>query len=432
MKIYPKCLFFVLTVLSTHPLLAQSSLDVLSYHLHLEPNFAKHVIKGDVTIKFKSDVQKDKITLDCGNLQVIKIDGEGVESFEQKSSKLTVLLRGDLSQEHEIQIHYKGSPERGMIFQDSPPQLYTIYFTSDWMVCNSSPDDRATLKMDILIADSLTSVASGEFLSVEKQQDGKKSLHRWEQMYESPSYTFGMAIGSFRKSHENHGGINLNYFTSRYSQKEMEVIFEKTRHMMDFFEDKSGIPYPQKSYSQVLMGHHYQEMSGFAVLKQQYGNLVLKDSTETNLISHELAHQWWGNRITCKSWNHMWLNEGMATFMSAAYNEHRFGSNKYMSDIGSYQKVYETIRKRGGDKPLVFRHWINPSPDDRNLVYFKGAYVMHLLRVELGDEEFWKGIKYFTKRFYDKSVVTNDFQKAMEESSQKNLGEFFDQWIYSK
>ena len=84
--------------------------------------------------------------------------------------------------------------------------------------------------------------------------------------------------------------------------------------MLDFFESKSGIPYPQKSYAQVLIGNHYQEMSGFAVLNHKYGTMVLKDGTETNLISHELAHQWWGNRITCRSWKHMWLNEGMATF----------------------------------------------------------------------------------------------------------------------
>ena len=411
--------------------MAQSGLDVLSYRLHLEPNFHTHEIGGNVIIRFKTDSREKGIELDCGDLDVMRVQGDLVEFYEQKGSKLLISLGDNPIEEYQIRVYYRGAPKRGMIFHDSNQQLYTVFFTSDWMVCHTNPDDRARVKMDLLISDALTSVACGDLVSIKKVGDGM-SLHSWEQAYETPSYTFGMAIGSFNRSQDNYNGIALNYFAARYPNQEIDVIFEKTSDMMDFFEDKSGIPYPQKSYTQVLMGNHYQEMSGFAVLKRQYGDLVLKDSTETNLISHELAHQWWGNRITCKSWNHMWLNEGMATFMSAAYNEYRFGRKKYLADIGSYQKVYESIIKRGGDRPLVFDNWINPSPDDRNLVYFKGAYVIHLLREELSDVEFWKGIKYFTQRFYDKSVVTIDFQKAMEESSQRDLQAFFDLWIYKK
>lgn len=171
-------------------------------------------------------------------------------------------------------------------------------------------------------------------------------------------------------------------------------------------------------------------MSGYSTLKGNYGKLVLKDSTEANLISHELAHQWWGNRITCKNWNHFWLNEAMATYLSAAYNEYRFGKEKYQSDIESYYKVYEAIKNRNNDKPLVFESWSNPSGDDRNLVYFKGAYVLHLLREKLGDEVFWKAIKFYSTKYFGKSVETADFQKAMEESSSVQLDDFFNEWIY--
>jgi aminopeptidase N len=171
-------------------------------------------------------------------------------------------------------------------------------------------------------------------------------------------------------------------------------------------------------------------MSGFSVLKNTYGELVLKDSTETNLISHELAHQWWGNRITCENWNHFWLNEAFATYMSAAYNEYRFGKEKYDSDIASYYKVYQEIKKRGSDKPLVFKDWSNPSQDDRNVVYFKGAYVLHCLRKEMGDESFWEGIKQYSKKHFGQLVTTVDFQNAMEESAKRNLDDFFKEWVY--
>ena len=171
-------------------------------------------------------------------------------------------------------------------------------------------------------------------------------------------------------------------------------------------------------------------MSGLSILKKSYGQWVLKDGTETNLISHELAHQWWGNRITCESWNHLWLNEAIATYMSAAYNEYRFGKDKYDKDIASYFNVYNDIKRRGKDKSLIFEDWSNPSKDDRNIVYFKGAYVLHLLRQEIGDETFWDCIKNYSQQYFDKTVTTADFRTIIENISGKNMDRFFNEWIY--
>jgi aminopeptidase N len=158
--------------------------------------------------------------------------------------------------------------------------------------------------------------------------------------------------------------------------------------------------------------------------------MVLKDSTETNLISHELAHQWWGNRITCKNWGHFWLNEGLTTYLSAAYNEYRFGTEKYNTDINTYFKVYQEIKNRKKDKPLVFVDWSNPTRDDRNIVYFKGAYVLHLLRQEVGEQNFWEGIRNYSQKNFDKLVTTQDFQHAIEEIVGRDLDKFFNEWVY--
>jgi aminopeptidase N len=128
----------------------------------------------------------------------------------------------------------------------------------------------------------------------------------------------------------------------------------------------------------------------------------------------------------------MWLNEAFATYMSAAYNEYRFGSKKYEQNIKAYYDVYEKIKAKGADKPLVFNKWTNPTADDRNLVYFKGAYVLHLLREEVGEENFWKGIHHYSRLYYGKWVLTKDFQQAMENSSSKDLSQFFDKWVYNK
>ena len=138
-------------------------------------------------------------------------------------------------------------------------------------------------------------------------------------------------------------------------------------------------------------------MSGLSVLSTTYAGSVLKDSSEIHLTAHELAHQWWGNRITCKSFNHFWLNEAFAVYMASAFNEYKFGKEKYLSDISLYKRIYDDVVKRGKDKALVFQGW-KALRDNRSIVYYKGAYVLHLLRQKMGDEAFWKGIQYYSQK----------------------------------
>ena len=173
-----------------------------------------------------------------------------------------------------------------------------------------------------------------------------------------------------------------------------------------------------------------QEMSGFTVLSESYGAEVLADEKEIWLGAHELAHQWWGNMVTCVDWNHFWLNEGIATFIAAAYKEHRFGRQEYMREIELYRKRYEKVRDAGKDRSLVFPNWDRPTSEDRSLVYNKGAYVIHLLRQELGERRFWPAFRQYTRAYFGKSVTTRDFQITMERASKRDLREFFSKWVY--
>ncbi|OJJ17332.1 hypothetical protein BKI52_30410 [marine bacterium AO1-C] len=402
--------------------------DVLAYQVRVEPDLSRRYIEGVVSIRFKSSASTGKVAFDSGRLIVTKVEGTQVKGFKQTGKQTIISLTPNNTQTYEIRLFYYGAPRRGFVFLNKAQKMYSVYFTSEWMVCNNAPDDRAPIKLEVLVPKGVISVASGVLKKTVNTSN--KVLFSWKQTYATPAYTYGFVIGSFDTTLDSHNDKLLKYYSDGYTKKEVKKIFQYTGDMMAFFEDKSGIPFPQDTYSQVLVGRHYQEMSGYAILKNSYGRLVLKDSTETNLISHELAHQWWGNMITCKNWKHFWLNEGFATFMSAAYNEHRFGKKKYEANIQAYFKVYDQIKSKGGDKPLVFKRWVNPSRDDRNLVYFKGAYVLHLLRKELGDAAFWKGIKSFSQTYYGKSVTTKDFQTAMEKSSNQSLKVFFSKWVY--
>lgn len=425
----PALLFFLGCLASIgHAQPAAQAPDVLHYEVTIEPAIEAKYLSGSVTIDFQVDPTAQAIVLNAGSLQIDTVSGPNVQGFTSANGLLTIPLSERTAWKNEVTIHYHGNPTKGLLFNPELNQAYTVYFTSHWMVCNNKPSDKATLDLNILVPKELKCIGSGELVGIEVI--GEKSLHRWKQRYETPTYNYGFALGNFNEAGSKQGAVQLNYYSQSQSAEDLQKVFRETGNILQFFEKKSGIPYIQRSYAQVLIGDHYQEMSGMAVFKDSYAAAVLQDSSEIHLTSHELAHQWWGNRITCKNFQHFWLNEAFATYMSAAFSEYKFGKKKYDSDIAIYQSIYEGIVKRGKDKPLVFPDWDNPTRDDRNIVYYKGAYVLHLLRQEVGDEAFWNGIKSYSQQYVGKSVETRNFQQAMEKATNGNLDVFFNEWVY--
>lgn len=407
----------------------EAGLDVLSYELTIEPTIKKQFIEGSLLIRFKLAEGTTKITLDAADLEIDRVSGKSIILYRKVDSKLMLELSPQADTQHEVTIQYHGNPKRGLIFDTNLNQAHTVYFTDHWMICNNTPNDRATFSLNIILPEGMQAIASGELLEIVEAPD--KLIYKWNQTYETPSYTYGFAIGSFTKVSEQSEGVQFHYYSSELDNNELTEVFTETSNILAFFEQKSGVEYVQNSYSQVLIGNNYQEMSGFAVLAQAYPAYVLKDSSEIHLTSHELAHQWWGNMITCEDFGHFWLNEAFAVYMSSAFSEHKFGKKKYQADISIYKSIYDDLVERGKDRSLVFKEW-KPSKDNRNIVYYKGAYVLHLLREELGDDAFWKGILSYSKKYYGKSVTTKDFKLSMETTTGSDLSDFFNKWVYNK
>ena len=415
--------FLAITVYSQ-----ENELDVLSYELTIEPNIQTQHIKGSILIQFEVAEGAKKIALDAAKLEIDEVSGTSVSSYYKIDSKLVIELSTQTQTQHEIIIHYHGNPKNGLIFNPDLNQAHTVYFTDQWMVCNNKPDDRATFSLNIILPKGMQSIASGKLLGLEEELD--KVIHKWHQAYETPTYTYGFVIGSFTEATDQIGDVKLQYYSSELDENELKEVFTETSNILEFFEQKSGIEYVQDSYSQILIGQNYQEMSGFSVLAKSYSALVFKDSSEVHLTSHELAHQWWGNMITCENFGHFWLNEAFAVYMSSAFSEHKFGKEKYQADISIYKSIFDDLVERGKDRPLIFKKW-KPTRDNRNVVYYKGAYVLHLLREELGDEAFWKGIRSYSNSYFGKSVKTEDFKLAMEIATNSDLNDFFNKWVYN-
>jgi aminopeptidase N len=402
--------------------------DVLHYSVTLEPDMATKSVKGSVLIRFLPT--SNEVEFDCGELVIDSVlENQKPLQFSVHDRKLRVSLSESKSQ-REIEIKYHGAPRYGIRFFPDRQQVYTIFSTSQWMVCVDDPADKATLKFELILPSDLTAIANGRLTS-QRDLPNKQRLWSWMQKNPVPTYVFGFAAGPFKVVKEKRGHVELQYFATNYSETEVRRIFRDTPDMLEFFETKAGVKYADPTYTQVLAaGGVEQEMSSFTALKEAYGKQVLEFEQDQWLAAHEFAHQWWGNMVTCRDWNHFWLNEGIATFIAAAYLEHRFGRDAYMREINQYRSNYEKVLSAGHDKSLVFPDWLNPTRDDRTLVYDKGAYVLHLLREEMGERAFWNGLRIFTRRHFGKSVVTSDFVAAMEEANGKSLKKFFAKWVY--
>ncbi|HKE58084.1 MAG TPA: M1 family metallopeptidase [Pyrinomonadaceae bacterium] len=415
---------------------APTDVDVLHYNVLIEPDLASKTVKGKVRIRFVTPKQNPtNVAFDCGALTIDAVRDHGVaQVFNVKDKRLLVTLseRVRPDETRELDIEYHGQPRYGIRFFPEQQQVYTVFSTSQWMVCVDSPADRATLQLSLILPAGLTPVANGRLIA-KKETPENKVAYQWEQKTPIPSYVFGFAAGPFRTFSEKKSGIEYRHLGTSFTPEQLQTIFRDTADMVDFYESRAGVRYVDASYTQVLAaGGPEQEMSSFTALSEAYAKKVLANDHDVWLGAHELAHQWWGIMVTARDWNHFWLNEGLATFMAAAYLEHRFGRADYLREIESYRKNYERVLQAGHDKSLVFPDWNRPTADDRTLVYDKGAYVLHLLREEMGEQAFWAGLKAYTRAFYGKSVVTSDFQKAMEQAAGKSLQTFFNKWVYLK
>ena len=421
-------------LLSFHLAHGATEIDVQHYSVTVEPDIAAKSIKGTVVIHFLIQSNNlDYAEFDCGDLTIDSVRLAGAPAqFAVTNRRLKVSLPSGLKAKalREIEVKYHGTPRYGIRFFPEREQVYTIFSTSQWMVCIDDPADKATLTFRLILPPNLTPVANGNFVS-QRDLAGNKRVSEWRQGTAIPTYIFGFAAGPYRVVKEKRRNVELRYLATNYSEVEVRRIFRDTPDMLDFFERRAGVKYADRMYTQVLAaGGVEQEMSSFTALKEAYGKQLLDNEQDLWLAAHEFAHQWWGNMVTCRDWNHFWLNEGIANFMAATYLEHRFGRAIYLREIERYRASYEKVRAAGKDKSLVFPDWLRPTREDRILVYDKGALVLHLLREEMGERAFWNGLRIFTQRHFGKSVVTSDFVTAMEEAHGKSLAKFFAQWVY--
>ncbi|HUI53333.1 MAG TPA: M1 family aminopeptidase [Bryobacteraceae bacterium] len=385
------------------------------YDVRITADLAAKQVAGEVTMRIASRIERlSAVELDAGDLEVTRVtEGQAVAYFERKGKLLIVVLGNPARNEERrtLTIRYTAKPAKGLVF--FPDQVYTSFFTSDWMPCDDRPDDPATLRLTIEPPPNTKVAASGRF-------DGAA----WVVDTPTPTFLFAFAAGNFAESTAEANGVKLRVLGKA-------DVFETTGAALRFLADRSGKPYPGDTYTQVFAhGQVEQEAVGLTLLPESYIEKLAKQPDDLWLLVHELAHQWYGIGIPAKDWSDFWLSEGMATFLADAFLEQRCGKARYDHEIEQSHATYESLRNQGKDRPLYYTDWQTPQQAGGRIPYDKGAWVLAELRRQLTDEVFWKGLRLYTSEHWGTAVTSTDFQQSMQAAAGKDLTKFFERWVY--
>ncbi len=391
----------------------------------------------------------DAITLDAVGLDIssVTLNSSTVEYYQDDE---TLTLRFDPSlpvgQSQEIVIEYVcDHPYAGLTFTPSSPDApdYTAEVHTHgqpetnrhWFVSHDFPNERMTTELIVDVPSGLSVSGNGRLVS--HDDDGERAVWHYLQDKSHVSYLVSLVIGEFDIVEIPHSRVPMQVWVPQGKGEQVMQTYGRTGEMIDLFEKRLGIAYPWDRYDQLLAKNFGSGGMENTSVTTMYPTAVLDetallDGDLEGLISHELCHQWTGDLITCKSWAHLWLNEGWATYGAALWFEHRDGEDGYLDAMRSNFRRLTRRDKAGQGEPMVSPVYDHPRETFRRAAnpYPKGASILHMLRRMLGDELFFEGVHLYMNRHALGVVETNDFRYAMEEVSGLGLEWFFEQWCY--
>src|ERR1700744_1592387 len=437
------------TLFADEPYARSRDYDLQHSKIVLRFDTAQKQVIGDVTHSLS--ILRDntaKISFDSVALNIHSVTvNRAPAKFETTETRLFVTLpvSAKAGQKFEVEITYDGKPTKGTYFilpdaayPKRPIQIFTQGESEDtryYLPTYDYPNDRLNTETIMTVPASWINVANGKLISITDAAGGQKTW-TWRESQPSSTYLITAVAGEFDEAKQSLRSLPLTYYAPKGRGDRLLPNYERTPQMIELFNKKIGVDYPWEKYSQIMVDYF---VAGGMENSSATTNTAdsLRDpklipeypGNEDDLISHELAHQWFGDLVTCKDWANIWLNEGFATFFETVWTESHYGK-----DQASYN-LWKTRRDwfaSSGlyNKPIVRRNFDESEEFDDN-AYGKGGWVLYMLRHKLGDDAFWRSLKHYLEVNRGKNVVTPDLIKAIEETTHINVDRFFQQWIYS-
>lgn len=419
------------------------SCDVEHLKVELTLDLPRQRLSATATLRLRAAYGPfSEITLDAVDLQLEAVrDGRGRDLvYTYLDRKLTVRFPKPIATAEELVIAYRVErPSHGLYFigpMPGDPKVEWMLWSQGedeearhWIPCHDAPHERMTTEMIVTSDAKHTVISNGELLSV-RGRGAKKTWH-FRENTPYPSYLISLCVGVFTEVKDRWGDIPVEYFVEPGREEEARRSFGDTPRMMEFFSQRLDCPYPYEKYAQVAVRHFmFGGMENLSATTQTDNTLhdarAALDFSSADLVAHELAHQWFGDLLTCEHWAHAWLNEGFATYSEALWKEEDLGREEFEFQMLQNAEEYLLEPYR---RAIVSRRFAHPFQLFDAHLYPKGAWVVHMLRRRLGEDLFWKTLRLYVKKHAVSSVETIDLVRAAEQASGKSLQGFFDQWL---
>jgi aminopeptidase N len=382
-----------------------------------------------------------ELALDAVDLDVKSAAVNGKKTaFRAVGDKLTLKLAKPLKEgdRAQVSISYSAKPRKGMYFvspdkhyPDKKPEVWTQGETveaSHWFPCIDHPLVKFSSEITVIVPEGYTAISNGRLVKTEK---GKKWRYHWSESNPHPAYLTSIVAGRYTEINEG----SLYYYVPPEMAHDAKRSFDRTGDMVKFFEEYLGTKYPYEKYSQVCVqdfvyGGMENSSCTTLTLDTLHDKKAHVDYTSDYLVAHELAHQWFGDLVTCRDWQHIWLNEGFATYCESLYWEASRGTDEFHYYVMQTADDYLEEAASRYVRPIVAKVYKHPDDLFDRHSYEKGGCVLHMLRSHVGDAHFRRALKIYLQRFANSTAETDDLRKVFELETGKSLQQFFDQWVY--
>ena len=426
--------------------------------LDLALDFESRSVSGSATLDFQrvaanaAELRLDAVGFELESVRVNSGKGFVDSTFDYDGD--TLIVRGLARVETgKVEIRYRATPRRGMYFLEPdakvkhrPKQVWTQCQDEDarhFIPCHDKPHVKMTSELRVSVPNGFVALSNGELIDSQTPAPGSKKPWTYHFRLDKPhpSYLLTLVAGNFTIIDDRPADLGksrqvpVRYYVPPARKKDTARSFGETPRMIELFSRLTGVPFPWQRYSQIVVSDFIFGGMENTTATTMYEHVLLDeravlDITSNDLVAHELAHQWFGDFVTCRDWSHAWLNEGFATFMEHVEREDRLGRDEYDYGVSSDNDTYLHEASARYLRPIVCRDYAEPIDlFDRHL-YEKGGLVLHMLRRELGDEAFWAGVRDYLEAHAYGVVETTDLQRALEKVSGRSLERFFDSWVY--
>lgn len=423
--------------------------DLIDVRFALDFDLKERRIAGEVTntISPLLDGLREAV-FDSEDLRILKASVAGKDArFQTDPEHVIVSLDREYcaGEKVPVTIQYEGRPVKGLYwvgpepgYPNKPYQAWSQGEDMDnhfWIPTYDYPNDRASYECFLTCAEDLVAVSNG--VLVETKPGPRAGTKTWHYRMEQPNVTYliDVAIGPWERYSDDFRGKPVEYFVAKgVGEETARRSFGETPEMMAFFSDKIGIEYPWPKYAQIavaefIVGGMENVSATLQTDRTLHDERAHLDQSSEGLVAHELAHQWWGDLLTCRDWSHLWLNEGFATYFQVLYAEHKRGTDELRLQMRRNQSSFRGADPADEPRPMVSTGWTRKADEQSNHVYSKGSSVLHMLRFVLGDAGFWKAMNHYCRKHRDQIVDSRDFQVAINEATGQPLDWFFEEWV---